>query len=148
MATGPGESAGFSIDLSFPLPDDVTSVSSSRAAALSSVRLEQDSTGLLQALPSTGRVLNKLNLSLRNIQTGRTLCERQNGKDEDDSAAMEDPRAESSEVLGTDLKNPSSADRVVGEGVDAGAKAAQAVLRHIQGVIYDEHVLSWNLLTE
>ncbi|CAM6088532.1 unnamed protein product [Calypogeia fissa] len=143
VAAGPGESAGFSIDLSFALPDEVTFVSSARATALSSVRLEQDSTGLLQALPSTGRSLNKLNLSLRSTQTGRVSWERQNGTGEVKSSAMEDPGRQSSDVPGTDQKNPSSADRGVGEGVDAGAKAAQAVLRHIQGVIYDEHVFEW-----
>lgn len=139
VAAGPGESAGFSIDVSFPLPDDVIFVPSARAAALSSVSLEQDSTGLLRAQLSAGRPLNKLNLSLRTIQPGRTVWERQNEKDVANSPAAEDSKID---VLGSDQKDPRSAGRGVGEGVDAGAKAAQAVLRHIQGVIYDEHVLS------
>ncbi|BBN12956.1 mediator of RNA polymerase II transcription subunit 17 [Marchantia polymorpha subsp. ruderalis] len=135
VSAGPGGSAGFSIDLSFPLPADSSSGSSARAAALASVNLDQDVSGLLQALTPSGKPLNKLNISLRSTQPGRTVWERQDVKDEDWIGKVEDP-ARGSDVAG-------SQNRGVGEGVDTGAKGAQVVLRRIQAVIFDEQVFEW-----
>ncbi|KAL3693572.1 hypothetical protein R1sor_007223 [Riccia sorocarpa] len=129
VAAGPGGSAGFSIDLSFPLPSDSSSGSSARAAALAMVTLDQDASGLLRALVPAGKPMNKLNISLRMTQPGRTVWERQDVKDE-----REDPKL--SDGAG-------GQNRGVGDGVDTGAKDAHDVLRSIQAVIYDEQVFEW-----
>ncbi|KAL2645173.1 hypothetical protein R1flu_012760 [Riccia fluitans] len=124
-----GGSAGFSIDISFPLPPNSSSGSSARAAALAVVPLDQDATGLLRALTPAGKPMNKLNISLRVTQPGRTVWERQDVRDE---------RYDSKSSDGAGGQN-----RGVGEGVDTGAKEAQVLLRRIQAVIYDEQVFEW-----
>lgn len=136
ISAGPGGSAGFSIDLSYPqLSGDLMSGLQSQTAGLYTVNVKQDSSGLLMAhLP--GHHINALHMRFCGPYTPRDIL-RDEPLTEDSTCLLSD------ENTSVERKPWRTAEKSVGEAVNEGARMAHSVLRRIQTAIIDEQIFEW-----